>query len=277
MVALERPHLPFEPAEVRLIELIGVEIAAAIEYMRLHHGGRQHLDEQLALARAAQALTADLRFDRVLEHIVDEVVKLLHTTSAAFYTYDRDARLLTLRAAFGESERQAIGQTMGLVGLAGRVITSGVSQITNEYEALLDGEYHPAFEGVQRAISVPVRWQGDVRGVVSVAARDLTRKFTAHDVALIEAFADLASLALHNADAYLAHSRQARIQAGFYRISQVLSSSLSRTQTLAALAQAATEALDGDWSMVIGGDDLDELTRRHGLDRLRGLDDRHRA
>ncbi|MCW2927767.1 MAG: multi-sensor signal transduction histidine kinase, partial [Thermoleophilia bacterium] len=77
VLVLQRGHHAFEPTEVRLIELIAVEIAAAIEHVRLYQGSRRHLDEQLALARAAQSLTADLRFDRVLEHIVAEVVKLL--------------------------------------------------------------------------------------------------------------------------------------------------------------------------------------------------------
>ncbi len=254
VLTIARSHEAFEPTEQRLIELICIEIAAAVAYVQLHARGRKHLDEQLALARAAQSLTADLRFDRVLEHIVEEVVKLLRTPSAAFYTYDRDERSLTLRAAFGTTEQTAVGQRMGLTGLAGRVVQSGVSQLTNDYEADLGGEYHPVYKGIRRAISVPLRWQGDLRGVISVAGRDDERLFTDHDVALMEAFADLASLALHNADAYSAHTRQARIQAGFYRISQVLSSSLARAQTLTALAQAATEALDGDWAVVIGGD-----------------------
>lgn len=254
VLSIRRPHAAFDAPEIRLVELIAVEIAAALEHVRLYQAGRKHLDEQLALARAAQQLTADLRFDRVLEHIVNEVVKLLRTSSAAFYTYERDEQMLTLRAAFGEVEQQAVGERMGMTGLAGRVVRSGVSQYTNDYQDDLSGQIHPVFRGVTRAISAPVRWQGDLRGVISVAARDATGRFGEHDVALLEAFADLASLALHNADAYSAHSRQARIQAGFYRISQVLSSSLSRPATLAALAQAATEALDGSWSLVIGGD-----------------------
>ncbi|MEO6867330.1 MAG: ATP-binding protein, partial [Gaiellales bacterium] len=88
----------------------------------------------------------------------------------------------------------------------------------------------------------------------------------------------LASLALHNAEAYSNHSRQARIQAGFYRISQVLSASLSRPATLAALAQAATEVLDGDWAIVIGGGEANEELHVEGAwlapdDAVEGLRD----
>ncbi len=258
VLVLDRAHHAFDPTEIRLIELIAVEIAAAIEHVRLYQGSRRHLDEQLALARAAQSLTADLRFDRVLEHIVSEVSKLLRSESAAFYVYDREQGTLTLSAAFGDAERQAVGEQVGMKGLAGRVVQSGVSQLTNDYERDLGADIHPVFHGVRRAMAVPVRWQGDLRGVISVADRDSMRMFGERDQSLLEAFADLASLALHNAEAYSNHSRQARIQAGFYRISQVLSASLSRPATLAALAQAATEVLDGDWAIVVGGDGSDD-------------------
>ncbi|MCW2927808.1 MAG: hypothetical protein JWM86_1776, partial [Thermoleophilia bacterium] len=218
----------------------------------------------------------DLRFDRVLEHIVAEVSKLLRSESAAFYVYDRELGTLTLSAAFGEAERQAVGEQVGMKGLAGRVVQSGVSQLTNDYERDLGPDIHPVFRGVRRAMAVPVRWQGDLRGVISVADRDSLRVFGERDQSLLEAFADLASLALHNAEAYSNHSRQARIQAGFYRISQVLSASLSRPATLAALAQAATEVLDGDWAMVVGGDGSDEELHVEGSwlapeDVVRGL------
>lgn len=252
VVTINRSHVPFSVSEMKLIELIGVELSAAIEYVRLYQGGRRHLEQQLALSRAAQSLTADLRFDRVIEHLVEEVVKILRTDSAAFYVYDRDEQIVTLAGAVGEEEIRALGEKMGLVGLAGRVISTGVSQYTNNYREDLGERIHPVFETVKRAVAVPVRWQGDLRGVISVATHDTNRMFTAHDVSLLEAFADLASLALHNADAYSAHGRQARIQAGFYRISQVLSASLSRSDTLTSLAQAATEALDGDWAIVVG-------------------------
>ncbi|MBC7462160.1 MAG: GAF domain-containing protein, partial [Thermoleophilia bacterium] len=143
-------------------------------------------------------------------------------------------------------------------GLAGRVVQSGVAQLTTDYEQEIGPDIHPVFQGVRRAVAVPVRWQGDLRGVISVADRDSSRVMGEREQSLLEAFADLASLALHNAEAYSNHSRQARIQAGFYRISQVLSASLSRQATLAALAQAATEVLDGDWAIVVGGDGDEE-------------------
>ena len=45
--------------------------------------------------------------------------------------------------------------------------------------------------------------------------------------------------------------RQTQVQRGFYRIAQVLGSTLSRAETLDALAQAACDALGGDASLVL--------------------------
>src|SRR5205823_4219248 len=68
---------------------------------------------------------------------------------------------------------------------------------------------------------------------------------------LLEAYAGIASLALANAQAFSARSRQARVQSGFFRIAEALGQSLSLAATLEALAQAATEALGGAFAAVL--------------------------
>ncbi len=67
---------------------------------------------------------------------------------------------------------------------------------------------------------------------------------------MIGAFASLAALALRNARR-TERTRQARVQRGFYRIASVLGEPLSLVETLDAAAQAATEALGGDFAAVL--------------------------
>ena len=83
---------------------------------------------------------------------------------------------------------------------------------------------------------------------------------------MLETFANLAALALRNAESFEERSRQARVQRGFYRIASVLAEPISLEETLDALAQAAAEALGGASAAVImpGADDL-RLAGLHGL------------
>ena len=94
-------------------------------------------------------------------------------------------------------------------------------------------------------------WGGEVRGVLGVGLRDPDRRFEQADSDLLEAFAGLASLALRNAESFAERTRQARVERAFSRIAALLSEPLSLDETLAAAAQAACEALGGDFGAVL--------------------------
>ena len=71
---------------------------------------------------------------------------------------------------------------------------------------------------------------GEARGVLGVCSREAGR-FDEGDLEVVEVFARFASLALHNAESFEERERQTQVQRGFYRIAQVLGSTLSRAET----------------------------------------------
>ena len=122
--------------------------------------------------------------------------------------------------------------------------------ISAEYDVLPDPVPHEAYHGFTDAIVAPIIWSNQTRGVLGVGARG-ERKFGDRDADVIGAFASLAALALRNAETYEERTRQARVQRGFSRIATVLGQPLSLTATLDAAAQAASEALGGDFTAVL--------------------------
>ena len=58
-----------------------------------------------------------------------------------------------------------------------------------------------ALEGVETAVAVPVRWDGELKGALSVAFRSM-RRVTDEDIASLQALADLAGVACTNAQAF---------------------------------------------------------------------------
>ena len=101
-------------------------------------------------------------------------------------------------------------------------------------------------------MEAPIFSFGEIRGVLGVCALERGR-FDESDLRLIEAFANLASIALRNAEAYEESTRQAQVERGFYRIAAVLGEPLSASATLDAVAQAAAESLGGDSAAVLRG------------------------
>ena len=155
-------------------------------------------------------------------------------------------RLLPLR-------RRALGAPLrSRLRRSTRSSSSSSSRPEREVEGRFDEPLpHPAYEGFASAISAPMTWSGERRGLLGVASRDPDREFGELESNLLETFAGLASLAVRNAASFEQSVRQARVQRGFYGIASALAEHLSHAATLDAVAHAANEALGGSFAAVL--------------------------
>ncbi|HET8895449.1 MAG TPA: GAF domain-containing protein [Gaiellaceae bacterium] len=258
--------LQWSQNDVLLLEAVAAEAGLAIRLGRLLSENREQLDQQVALLRAAQVLSGALELDTVLQRLADEVAHLLHADAADCYLYDRERDALRCVAVNG-LDASLVGFEFPVGhGLTGLALREGRPLVAADYGELPNPVPHPAYEGFTDVVVAPMRWSDEVQGVLGVGRRG-SRPFGSRDADVLEAFAGLASLALRNAETFTQSSRQARVQRGFYRIAAVLGQSLSRTATLAAVAQAAAEAFEGAAAAVLmpRGDRL-ELAGAHGIE-----------
>ena len=214
-------------------------------------------------------MTSELELDAVLQRLVDEVAGLLRAEAVDCFLLDQQRGVLRCAAVHGSLEGIVGFEFPADRGLAGRAIARGRPVVSDDYANLPEAVPHPSYEGFRSAIVAPMRWSGEVMGILGVGTRDPARRFTQADAGLLEAFANLAALALRNAESFAERTRQARIQRGFYRIAAVLGQPISREETFDALAQAASDALGGASAAVLmpGEDDL----RLDGMHNLPGL------
>ena len=136
-------------------------------------------------------------------------------------------------------------------GLAGEALRQGRGLLSADYKTIDEPIPHAAYTSFRSAIVAPMTWSGEKRGVLGVGSRDEERRFDQDDVAVLETFAGLASVALRHASSFEQSARQARIQRGFYGIASALAEPLSLDETLAAVAQAASEALGGSFAALL--------------------------
>jgi PAS domain S-box-containing protein len=247
---LHRPEAAaWSPHEVSLAEAVAREIGLAVHTARLLQQNERRLQEQAALLKAGQVLTSDLRFQSVIQRLVTEVVQLLGGDAADCWIFDERRVLLRCHAVLGIPESN-IGREIAPEGTFQRVLSSGRPLLKRDFarsEVPTPSEDYQVFAEVMDA---PIMWLGEVRGVLGVCSREHGR-FDESDLELLDTFARLASLALHNAESFGERERQAQVQRGFYRIAEVLGSTLSLPETLDALAQAACEALGGASALVL--------------------------
>jgi PAS domain S-box-containing protein len=257
---------PWSAGDVALIEAVAHEIGLAVHAAQLLEENERRLGEQSALLKAAQVVTSELELDAMLQRLVDEVAELLRAEAVDCYLLDAERGVLRCSAVHGLPEEIVGFEFPSEKGLAGRAIARGRSALADDYAQVPEAVPHQAYRGFRSAIVAPMRWSGEVKGVLGVGTRDPERRLTRTEADLLGAFANLAALALRNAESFEERSRQARVQRGFYRIASVLGEPISIEETLDAVAQAAAEALGGSSAAVLmpGTDDL-LLAGLHGL------------
>jgi PAS domain S-box-containing protein len=222
--------------EVLVAEAVARELGVAIHAARLLKENAERLEQQTALLKAAQVVTSELRLETVLERLVVEVTKLLDADAADCYLYDADRSVFRCAAVHG----------------LGRELVEFELPAGSEAEnRFADPVPHPAYGGFAGAVSAPMTWSGERRGLLGVATRDSGRSFGELEKNLLETFAGLASLAVRNAESFEQSVRQARVQRGFYGIASALAEHLSHAATLDAVAHAANEALGGSFAAVL--------------------------
>ncbi|HXV33891.1 MAG TPA: GAF domain-containing protein [Gaiellaceae bacterium] len=237
------------PGEIVLAEAVARELGLAIHTARLLGENEQRLRRQETLIEAAQVLTSDLRFESVIRRLVEEVVALTGADAADCWILEPDSDLLRCRAVVGVPEWN-VGRQIPAEGTIGRSLRTGESILTHDFATTEQPPPSPPYAVFSDVMSTPITWLGEARGVLGVCSREAGR-FDESDIEVVEAFARFASLALHNAESFEERERQTQAQRGFYRIAQVLGTTLSRAETLDALAQAACDALGGDAALVL--------------------------
>ncbi|HEV2591063.1 MAG TPA: GAF domain-containing protein [Gaiellaceae bacterium] len=234
-----------------LVETVEREVRSALQTTRLLDENRRRLAQQRALLDAAGVVTSELDVDTVLRRLVGEVTKLLEADAADCYLLDASRGVLRCAAVHGIDEELVGFEFPSDRGLAGEALRTGAPIVGENYETVGATVPHPAYAEFTSALVAPMAWSGETWGVLGVGIKDPARTLGATEIELLEAFASLASLALRNAESFAERTRQARAQRGFYRIASLLGEPLSLAETYDAAAQAAAEALGGDYAAVL--------------------------
>jgi PAS domain S-box-containing protein len=207
------------------------------------------LDRQAALLKAAHVVTSDLRFQSVLQRLVDEVAALLEADAADCWILEPGQGLVRCRAVTGLPGSE-VGRRIRPEGTIGKAVAEGRPVVNRQFRELEEPPPSKSYADFEEVMVAPITWLGEVRGVLGICSREHGH-FDETDLEVVDAYARFASLAFHNAESFEERERQAQIQQGFYRIAEVLGSPLSLAETVDALAEAAAEALGGVSAFVL--------------------------
>ncbi len=211
-VAVLVAHAPrsFPADEVTAAEAL-VDVAAA-GLARLEADDRRsaRAAQDRALVRAARTLNMSLELHEVLRTLAREAALSLGADLAGVYLgNERDGGVAT-------AGHNVPDEWHGIVlepgeGAAGQVLLTGRSFVTNDYPKDTTCAQR-TLRGFRTALAVPMSWSDELKGALSVGWTSM-RRVDEEDCRTLEAIADLASVACHNAETYHDVQQAARTDA----------------------------------------------------------------
>jgi len=227
-------------------------VSVALENARLYRAEQRRAQELQALYDTALSLTSQRELNLLLPEILQRAVKLLQAESGSIYLVDRERRELRLTACHGLVAKYTGVTLKPGEGMAGQVFLSGKPLIVNDYRTWEGrAEVYEADQPFTAALEVPLKWQGEVIGVLAVTGDSSVRTFTQANVELATLFANQAAVAIENTRLYEAEQAARESADTLREVSHVVNSTLELDTVLSLVLRQAKRVLTYDTASIL--------------------------
>lgn len=220
------------------------------ELGRLRAEMTERLSELAALRETTSDLTAELDMPRLLHIITERASALMGVSAGVIYGIDLPRHKIRLLAVVGLRPEPLGAEIDFGEGVVGRVAETGQSLVVHNYQQWPGRSPRFADYPLFDVLGVPLRWRGELLGVLNLEDEIGGRTFTERDVALAEQFAHQAATAIGNARLY------ERVEA-LHRASQAISRSLDLEQIFRETHQAVSQLMPCEAFAIALVDDSD--------------------
>jgi HD-GYP domain-containing protein (c-di-GMP phosphodiesterase class II) len=248
----------FDHDDLRLLEVLASHAAVAFENARLFQLERESAEVSGALLRLSQRLTRARQTDRVLSEALDAIPTLIDCSAIEAWMGESDGTSFRLMA-HRDYEPIVRDRRAGLVADAEVAAPFMASLdapfvVPKEVVGTLPEELR-MFEHSRDVLVAPMRWDPNRLGGITVTASSVEHTFSARDLALARGIADIASLALGNAE------RFAELERAYVSTIEALANALeAKDEYTSDHARALAEmTLAVGAQMGMAGDDLKRL------------------
>jgi diguanylate cyclase (GGDEF)-like protein len=201
----------FDLEFLSLAETLADQAAAGFARLEAEQRHAAGAAQDRALVRAARALNASLDLQEVLRTLSREAALATGGDLAGVYLGDAERGAVATAGHNVPEEWHGIELAPG-EGAAGKALELGRSYATNDYRNDASPRGHTMLARFRTALAVPMAWNGELKGALSVGWTSM-RRITPEDERTLEAIADLATFACHNAETYEEVQHAARTDA----------------------------------------------------------------
>lgn len=210
----------------------------------------------------------------LLQSILIKASALLHIEDAFLDLIDQHAQMTRSVAGVGMFDVEAAREFAKGEGLVGTVWERGVTVVVDDYVHWDRSSSKAVSNDIHAAVGVPLKVSGNVYGVICMARQQPNYHFTHEEVALLERFANLASIACDNALLYETvraneHALEARVAERTHELTEaLLENDVLRAQAIKAAMAEERSRLARDlhdsvsqaiYGIVLGARTLEQL------------------
>lgn len=263
----DRRNRTFKGDDIWLATLFANQAAVAIEHARLDDAVRKRTEELTLLNRVTSATTSTLDLQEVLQVMASEIATAFGVEQCAIALLDESRHQATVVAEYLAPGRpSALGD---IIPLQDNPATEQVIA-TRTPLAIPDAQKDPLLAPVHHLMKkretkslliVPLVVKGEVIGTIGVDVVQSQHEFTPEEIALAQAVASQAAIAIENARLYdVAKKRVAELTA-LQKIGLQLTQSLHPPEVLKAIAENALRLFQAnDVHIFLYDEENDQLT-----------------
>jgi len=229
----------FVEEELDTIHRFASHAAIAIMEARLFQRTSEALGKRVAEMETLQeintAIISTLELNIILEMILDRALDLTEATCGTVQLVSEDGQELVLVVEQGAT-LASIGERLKLgEGVTGKAAQEGhsyrISDVQSPQWARIYRAYIP---GMRSELAVPMRFEGQVIGVINIESAD-TNAFSEDDARLLEGLARQAAIAIQNARLFDSAQRRIRDMEIINDIVQIIGTKLDTQDLLQAI------------------------------------------
>lgn len=208
----------FSEQEVRLIQSFINQAVVSIENALLYKIVQNKVKELATIFEVGKAVISTLHFDKVLDEVVENIMKVVHSDAVSIMLLDEDREELTIKTMKGLGshhyhEKVKIGE--GVAGIAAKTGHPMILIDSKKVKSIISFPKRVKKDNLKTILSVPLQAKGRVIGLLNLYAKDIYY-YSKAEVNLLSTLANQAAVAIENAILY-------REQ---YEIAQIIQSSL---------------------------------------------------
>ena len=197
--ANEHRGLALQDRELVVLNAIG-EAAGQSLNLEMMPETKHRYETMIALHETSLDIIARLDTTQLLEAVLRRGTQLLRAEGGGLALYDDERAFNYATVSYNTEPKWESTGSQPLVGLVGQVIQRGEPIIVNDYPHWPYRVREYENPSRTRMVGVPLKWESHIVGAMVIMNGPGSNPFDEEDVALLVQFADLASIAIKNAE-----------------------------------------------------------------------------